>query len=143
MFAEGARFHRCVLPASWYIEWQHDGTAKRRFALRPSGERVCYLAGIYTVPTADQIMAASKMRTPEANLAEGRSPHAPDPSVAAARFVVLTKAAEPDIGFIHDRMPVIIPELHLADWLDLDNAYADVVGLAATEIEYAPEAFTA
>ena len=36
-FSESWRSHRCVIPASWYFEWEHDEKKKagQKYALRP------------------------------------------------------------------------------------------------------------
>ena len=81
---------RCLIPASNYFEWQAlpDGK-KRKYAIF-SGEPVLYMAGLYR-----------------------REPGAELPA-----FVVLTKAAEGGISFLHDRMPVILAPAEQLSWLN-------------------------
>ena len=95
LFRESYRLRRCLVPASWYYEWERaagpDGKpARRRYALkgRPSGP--CLLAGIYRY----------------------------EPGQALPALSILTREAAPEIGFIHDRMPVICPVEEIDRWLD-------------------------
>ena len=45
--------HRCIVPASWYFEWEHllstDGKRKTgdKFMLQPRGSAVTWLCGLY------------------------------------------------------------------------------------------------
>ena len=47
--------HRCVIPASWYYEWEHlvapDGRTKTgpKYMIQPKGCKVTYLAGLYRI----------------------------------------------------------------------------------------------
>lgn len=43
LFHEGISCHRCVIPASWYFEWD---TKKKKYAIHPQEGRT-FLAGIY------------------------------------------------------------------------------------------------
>ena len=48
-FREAWAKHRCVIPASWYYEWEHDEKKKagQKYALRPEKEGLIWLAGLY------------------------------------------------------------------------------------------------
>ena len=43
------------------------------------------------------------------------------------QFVILTREAEPEIAFIHDRMPVMIPKSRIDDWIDPAQKPEDVL----------------
>lgn len=88
MFADGMKNRRCLIPASWYYEWERRGRERVRYAIAPKSAGLMYMAGLYRIT------------------AEG------------AQFTVLTREAAPDIAFIHLRMPVILPREALADWID-------------------------
>jgi len=88
MFEGGMRSRRCLIPASWYYEWERRGRERVRYAIRPNGTGLMYMAGLYRLT------------------AEG------------PQFTVLTREAAPEIAFIHPRMPVILPREALADWID-------------------------
>ena len=88
---------RCIIPASWYYEWQHfitaDGKTKTgdRFTIRPGGSALTLLAGLYRI--------------------EDGFPH----------FVVLTREASDSLRFIHDRMPVILDQSDVKEWIDPES----------------------
>ncbi len=79
--------YRCLLPASCYFEWEKRGTEKRKYAIGLNGP--IYLAGLFRYEKDADIPL----------------------------FVVLTKPAEQEIAFIHDRMPVIVPYEKRREWL--------------------------
>ena len=83
MFRAPMQYGRCLIPASWYFEWEQSGTAKIKHAIR-TPEPVLYLAGL--------------------SRQERDGQH---------HFVILTRPACASIRYIHDRMPVIFqPALH-------------------------------
>ena len=116
LFKASMRERRCLIPCSWYFEWEvrdaqpslldaatslqirSDGPTggKRRpqlrvkYAIRPRRPGLMYLAGIYRYE------------------ADRRLPV----------FSILTRAPAPEIAFIHDRMPVIFSEANYRTWLD-------------------------
>ena len=93
-FREAWREHRCIIPASYYFEWEHftspDGRKKtgQKYAIQPAGSTVTWLGGLYRI--------------------EDGFPH----------FVVLTRLPAADIEFIHDRMPVILPKEYIGEWIN-------------------------
>lgn len=93
-FRESWQQHRCIVPASYYFEWEHlvspEGKKKtgQKYAIQPKGSAVTWLCGLYRM--------------------EDGFPH----------FVVLTRPPAQDIAFIHDRMPVILPQEHIGEWID-------------------------
>jgi len=103
--------HRCAVPASWYFEWEHilspSGRARAgdKYALMPKGGELTWLCGLYRM--------------------ENSYPH----------FVVLTREPGESISFIHDRMPFILPEEEIGNWIDpnhnphmlLESALTDMV----------------
>ncbi len=103
--------HRCIIPASWYYEWEHlvsaDGRKKtgKRYILQPRGASLTWLCGLYRM---------------EKDL---------------PCFVILTRPPAEDIRFIHDRMPLMLPERCVDDWIRpgtdpgmlLENAQTDIL----------------
>lgn len=86
---------RCVIPTAGFFEWAHPGDRRRadlsqkyRFNLPHTG--VLYLAGLYRPSLT-----------------------APD----GCEFVILTRAANDSMAPIHDRMPVILREEHIGEYL--------------------------
>lgn len=86
--------HRCAVPASGFYEWQQAGAVKKKdkYYLYEPG-RVIYLAGLYTL-VKDR---------------EGR---------AYPAYVIITTSADPVVGRIHDRMPVIFDRSAMERWLE-------------------------
>lgn len=91
LFSDALGKRRCLIPAACYYEWQRQGGgAKQKFALAPANGEGCYLAGLYRYETDRRVPA----------------------------FVVLTRAAERDIAFLHSRMPVLLGAEDSEHWLD-------------------------
>ena len=93
-FKDGWATHRCVIPASWYYEWEHrvspTGKTKagEKYAILPKNSDMTWLCGIYRM--------------------ENDYPH----------FVILTREPGDSIAFLHDRMPFILPEDSVDKWID-------------------------
>lgn len=113
-FRESWASRRCVVPASWYDEWEHaetpDGKKRRgvQYRIQAAGEPLTYLAGLY-------------------RLTERDGPTVPE-------FVILTREAAEDLRRIHDRMPVILPESAISRWLDPAAKPEEMLCLALTEL---------
>ena len=92
MFRESMLRRRCLIPASWYFEWQaaEEGRGKTKFAIRPRKDGLMYLAAIYRYEENRRLPVLS----------------------------ILTRDAAPGIAFIHPRMPVIFSEKARDAWLD-------------------------
>ena len=103
-FAESMKSHRCAIPATGYYEWQRTETAKRKYDIRARNGKMFYLAGLY--------------RTENCGIV----------------FTVLTKGPDESVAFIHDRMPVLLPEEAMGDWLNLRYDANDVLKNAGIEL---------
>ncbi len=95
-FRDDWKSHRCIVPASYYFEWEHlkanDGKTKTgdKYIIQPKNSTMTWLCGLYRF--------------------ENELPH----------FVILTRDAADPIRFIHDRMPLIMPEDRINDWIKPD-----------------------
>ena len=91
-FREAWREHRCTVPVSWYFEWEHDETKKagQKYALRPEGAGLVRLAGLYRMEEGLPV------------------------------FVILTRPADKSLLWMHDRMPVMLPEAEAEQWIRPD-----------------------
>ena len=92
-FRDAWASHRCAVPAECYFEWEHragNRKAGQKYKIRPQGEGLTWLCGLY-------------------RLEDGL------PS-----FVILTKEPAESIRFIHDRMPLILPQECIGDWIRPD-----------------------
>ena len=115
-FKDGWATHRCVIPASWYYEWEHTvspaGKAKtgEKYAVMPREEGMTWLCGIYRM--------------------ESSYPH----------FVILTREPGESIAFLHDRMPFLLPETAIDKWIDPTVNPHVLLPLALTEMAFEKEA---
>lgn len=97
MFKKSFDAMRCLVPASYYFEWETVGTKKQKYAIGTN--EPIFMAGLYKYDSLLQLPL----------------------------FVILTRPAAEGIAFIHERMPVIInKELH-ERWLinDIDTKEAE------------------
>ena len=97
-FREPWAAHRCVIPVSWYFEWEHDEKKKagQKYALRPEEQGLVWLAGLYRMEEGLPV------------------------------FVILTRPADESVAWMHDRMPVMLPRAEIGGWIrpggDPENA---------------------
>ena len=108
VFREAWKCHRCVFPASWYFEWDHDERKRpgMKYALRPEGNRMIRLAGLY-------------------RMEEG-----------IPAFVVLTCAADERIAWMHDRMPVLLGTAEAEAWISPDNDPGKIIQNRITKVAW-------
>lgn len=109
-FRDDWKSHRCIVPASYYFEWLHlrsnDGktTTGDKYVIQPKGSSVTWLCGLYRL--------------------ENEMPH----------FVILTRDATDPLRFIHDRMPLIMPEDLAGEWIKPDADPNALVDAALTDM---------
>lgn len=110
LFQDGMAQRRCLIPFGHYFEWEKRQGGKVKYAIRPQGDRLMYLAGIYRLEKkADTVFPA---------------------------FTVLTRAAAPGIAFIHDRMPVILSGEWIEPWLQPGQDAIQVLRHAEQTMRY-------
>ena len=104
--------HRCIVPASWYYEWEHrlgnDGKKHtgEKYMIQLQDSTMTWLCGLYRI--------------------EEGLPH----------FVILTREPGEGIRFIHDRMPLILPERLINEWIRPDVKPENLLGEALTEMVF-------
>ena len=109
-FREGWAAHRCVLPASWYYEWQHEpmpngkSRVTDKYAIRRSDGHMAWLCGLYRL--------------------ENNLPH----------FVILTREPSDAVRRIHDRMPLILPREAIGEWVNPRCAPESLLPRAVTSL---------
>jgi len=109
-FKEAWEKHRCIIPASWYYEWQHltgnSGQKKTgsKYMFQPKGDSVTYLAGLYRIEEGLPV------------------------------FTVLTRAPTPELARIHDRMPLIFPKDLIGEWIRPDTKPEEILPYALTDM---------
>ena len=111
-FRESWEKRRCAVPASWYFEWEHvtgpDGKKRTgdKFLLWPRGERLTWLCGMYRAEEGLPV------------------------------FVILTREPGERLRFLHDRMPLILPERLVSKWIRPDAHPEDFLESAITEMDF-------
>ncbi len=102
----------CIVPATYYFEWEHRAAGHSvtktvsKYAIHPKDTAMTWLCGLYRI--------------------EGGVP----------RFVVLTREPADAIRFIHNRMPLILPEEFLDEWIRPDAEPEKLLCCAVTDMEF-------
>ncbi len=111
-FREAWQRHRCIVPASWYFEWEHlrgnDGKTRTgdKYMIQPRGSSMTWLAGLYRIEEGLPV------------------------------FVVLTREPGEEIRFIHDRMPLILPKMCVNKWISPAARPETLLGEALTDMVF-------
>lgn len=137
-FREDWARHRCIVPASWYYEWEHfsgtentgghfetdssparwpaesrsvrtggrSGAASQKYMIQPKDSAMTWLCGLYRIENGMPV------------------------------FVVLTREPGEEIRFIHDRMPLIMPEELVNEWIRPDARPEELLPCALTEMVF-------
>ncbi len=114
LFRESWQSRRCAVPSSCYFEWEHpaspDGRRRTgtKYRLQEKDAPLTWLCGLY-------------------RMEEG-----------IPCFVVLTRAPGENIRFIHDRMPLILPESAVEEWIQPETRPEDLLSLARTDLIFRP-----
>ena len=93
LFKDAWASRRCIIPASWYYEWKHykniDGKVKigDKYMIQPVGSTVTWLCGLYRIEDGFPV------------------------------FTVLTREPSEELKEIHDRMPLILSEDKIDEWI--------------------------
>ena len=109
-FRDSWKEHRCAVPASQYFEWMHyeDPAGKKRtgdkYSIRSSDSRILWLCGLYRIEDGLPV------------------------------FVILTRDASDPVGEIHDRMPMILPERDISEWIRPDRVPELLLGHAIEDL---------
>ena len=104
--------HRCIVPASWYFEWEHipgkDGRKRTgdKYMIQPKDSAVTWLCGLYRIESGMPV------------------------------FVVLTREPGEEIRFIHDRMPLIMPDKLVNEWIRPGIRPEELLPYALTEMVF-------
>lgn len=108
---------RCVIPASWYFEWEHfinpaTGKSKTgdKYAIQGQGSTLIYMAGLYRM---------------EENA-----------GIQMPVFTILTREPAESIRFIHDRMPVLLPKELIRPWVSPDGNPREIASQALTDVVF-------
>ncbi len=109
-FKEAWSRHRCIIPASYYFEWEHfkspDGKTKTgdRYAIQPVEADMTWLCGLYRMENDLPVL------------------------------VVLTREPSAELASIHDRMPLMLPEDKIDEWIAPATQPESLLSYALTEM---------
>lgn len=110
IFKDAWKSHRCIIPASYYFEWEHfkstDGKTKTgdKYAFQPTGCIVTWLCGLYRIEDGYPV------------------------------FVVLIKEPTAELSKIHDRMPLMLPKEKTDDWISPESNPDEIVPFALSDM---------
>ena len=108
MFRDSMGNRRCIIPAGGYIEWERQTSAHTAYRIRPNEVKLMYMAGLYRFENGLPV------------------------------FTILTRSASPSVSHIHNRMPLILPQELICDWLSLDTDPMDLMHSALLNMTTAP-----
>ena len=100
MFRDLLKENRCLVPASGFFEWKHEGKRRVPFYIHKKDEPVFGFAGLYDIW---QNPAGVMLQT----------------------YTIITTAANEVVAPLHDRMPVILKQDDEVRWLSRDALPAD------------------
>ena len=109
-FKEAWAKHRCIIPASWYYEWEHlrSNTGKKKagakYMIQPKDSSMTWLCGLY-------------------RMEEG-----------LPAFTVLTRDPAGELRKIHDRMPLILPQEKIDAWIDPNTKPEELLQFSLTDM---------
>ena len=104
--------HRCIIPASWYYEWEHfkspDGKIKigDKYSIQPKDSTITYLCGLYRFENGYPV------------------------------FTVLTREPSEELLRIHDRMPLILPKELIDEWIKPDSRPEALLQYSITDMVF-------
>ena len=140
MFRASMLERRCLLPFSWYYEWE------TRAAPEPpeeEGAQLSFQLGPNTLEPGQKktsgknvrrVRYASRPARPGLMFLAGIYRYEKDRALPA--FSVLTMPPAPEIAFIHDRMPVVLPPELTAQWLGDTAGPEETLGGAILEMSF-------
>lgn len=112
LFRDAWNGHRCIIPASYYFEWEHktryDGRKDKgeKYLLQTKESSLTWLCGLYRIDDG------------------------------IPRFIILTREPGEEICFIHDRMPLIIEEKDIDTWIHPDTNPREIFQRSITDLYY-------
>jgi putative SOS response-associated peptidase YedK len=93
-FRDALRKRRCVIPATRFYEWQRAGSGKVPYSIQRKDGEPMALAGLWA------------------------SWHDPERDTEFRSCTIITTSANATLRPLHDRMPVLLTEAALDQWLD-------------------------
>jgi putative SOS response-associated peptidase YedK len=109
-FRAAYKQRRCLIPATGFYEWQKTAHGKQAFHIFRQDRQLFAFAGLWE--------------------------HWRQNDETIYSCTIITRAANPLLQPIHDRMPVIIPEQHYPVWLHKDQPHASLQALLENDSGY-------
>ncbi len=113
------RSRRCLVPADGWFEWQaapgSSNLAKQPFLVHPVEDPLLMFAGLFT-------------------WWRERAGDRREPGPWFGSYTVLTTAADPELAWLHDRMPVALPRDAWSDWVPTTPAPGELDDSAARHL---------
>ena len=106
-FRAAFRSRRCLVPATGFYEWRHQGRARKPSSVTHRDRELMAFAGLW-----------ERWRDPHGEWVE--------------TYAIVTREASSIMRGLHDRMPVIVPPSDFGLWLGETNATSDDDVLGAT-----------
>jgi putative SOS response-associated peptidase YedK len=100
-FRNAFRRRRCLILADGYYEWQRSGAVKQPYFIAFDDGQPFGMAGLWE---------------------RWREPATGEPLESCC---IVTTSPAPTVAHVHDRMPVIVPPVAYAEWLDPKNEATD------------------
>ena len=110
LFSEAWAKHRCIVPASWYFEWEHhkdnsgNSVTGEKYMIQPKGEVITWLCGLYRIENGFPV------------------------------FAIITKSPTEELSRIHDRMPLMLPEDKIDEWISPASKPEELIAFSQTEM---------
>ena len=110
LFKDAWLRRRCIIPASWYYEWEHfhtsDGKTNTgsKYLIQPKGAMSTWLCGLYRYENDLPV------------------------------FAILTREPTQEVSRLHDRMPLMLPSEKIDDWICPGSDPKSLLKYAVTDL---------
>ncbi len=116
VWKEGWIHHRCIIPASYYFEWEHfsypNGTTKLgdKYAIQPKGAETTWIAGLY------RIEEFRDLKYPV--------------------FTMLTQKSTEELQKLNGNMPLILTPALIDSWINPESKPDDMIRFSVTDLYF-------
>ena len=114
-YRESFLTRRCLVPADGFYEWESRASGKQPYWIHRPGGGLFAMAGIWAQWGARGGPRGRDGERPRDRAGPGSARGRRGARLAT--FSILTRAAPPALRWLHDRVPVILPEAAWDDWL--------------------------